>query len=239
MANRGRFLLATSILSLNLFLILSIEQAAAQSTGSVTTVSAANFTAPVAPDSIAAAFRVNLATRTEIAAGLPLPTELAGTTVVIKDQAGIERMAPLFFVSSGQVNLTIPAGTGTGTATVTIRSGGGVVSTGTVEVRASAPGLFSARSDGRGIAAAQMLRVKTDGAQITEDVFQFSDQGAIAKPVCLGLAGERLFLILFLTGIRAYRMAEPSASSSITKRSSLVMLDRRAHLSGSIRSTSS
>jgi photosystem II stability/assembly factor-like uncharacterized protein len=75
-----------------------------------TTVSAASFSrSALAVESIAAAFGQNFATRTEVAGGLPLPTQLAGTTITILDSLGVERLAPLFFVSPQQINYLIPA----------------------------------------------------------------------------------------------------------------------------------
>jgi Pectate lyase superfamily protein len=60
---------------------------------------------------------------TQAATGLPLPLSLAGTTARLKDGAGIERAAPLFFVSPTQLNLLVPAGAAEGAATMTIVSG--------------------------------------------------------------------------------------------------------------------
>jgi hypothetical protein len=71
----------------------------------------------LAPEMIVAVFGVNLATGTEIAATIPLPTILRGTTVSVKDSAGIERSAQLFFVSSGQLNYLMPPGTAAGSGT--------------------------------------------------------------------------------------------------------------------------
>jgi uncharacterized protein (TIGR03437 family) len=42
------------------------------------------------------------------AASTPLPTELAG--VRVRDALGVERLAPLFFVSPSQINYLMPAG---------------------------------------------------------------------------------------------------------------------------------
>ncbi|MFM8395890.1 MAG: cohesin domain-containing protein, partial [Acidobacteriota bacterium] len=64
----------------------------------------------LAPDSIVAAFGTDLATTTAAVPTLPLPLNLAGTTVRILDAAGVETMAPLFFVSPLQVNYHLPAG---------------------------------------------------------------------------------------------------------------------------------
>ena len=175
----------------------------AAQTGRVTTVSAASFAAgsPVAPDSIASAFGQGLATLTQAATTLPLPAELGGTRVGVTDSRSVERAAPLFFVSPGQVNFLIPGDTAAGTATVTVRSGNGAVSTGSVEVRATAPGLFTAAGSGRGVAAAQALRVRADGSRSLSLVFR----GTVAEPIDLGAEGDQLYLLLAGTGIRGFR----------------------------------
>jgi uncharacterized protein (TIGR03437 family) len=51
---------------------------------------------------------------------VPLPTTLGGVQVKVKDAAGVERNAPLFFVSAGQINFLVPQGTGNGTANLTV-----------------------------------------------------------------------------------------------------------------------
>jgi uncharacterized protein (TIGR03437 family) len=168
-------------------------------------VSAASFTGTsVASESIVAAFGAALATRTEVASTVPLPTVLAGTTVRVRDSAGVERLASLFFVSAGQINYAIPMGAALGMSTITITSGDGAVSTATVTIERVAPGLFAANSTGQGVAAAQVVRVKADGTQITEQVAVFDSASGqfIAAPIDFGPPGEELFLVLFGTGIR-------------------------------------
>jgi uncharacterized protein (TIGR03437 family) len=175
--------------------------------GAVANASAASFnTDALANESIAAAFGLRLATATQAAITLPLPTALAGTTVKLRDSAGTERFAPLFFVSSGQVNYQIPPGTATGKATVTITSGDGSVSSGTIQINAVAPGIFAANSNGQGVAAGYALRVKADGSQITEPIAQFdttlSPPRYVTAPLDLGPPTDRVFLVLFGTGTR-------------------------------------
>jgi uncharacterized protein (TIGR03437 family) len=168
------------------------------------TVSAASFeTTALAPGSIAAAFGVSLATRVEAAASQPLPTTLAGTTVRIRDSAGVERLTQLFFVAPNQVNCLIPPETATGAGVITVRSGDGTVSTGSLEIKSAAPAIFTANSDGQGVPAAVLLRVKSGGQQITEPLAQFDSalNRFKPKPIDFGPEGERVFLILFLTGI--------------------------------------
>jgi uncharacterized protein (TIGR03437 family) len=173
--------------------------------GTVTSVSAASFNSMgLASEAITASFGARLAAVTQAAATLPPPTSLAGTTVKVKDSAGIERLAPLFFVSPTQVNYQVPPGTAPGAATVTITSGDGAVSTGLALVKAVAPSLFTANGDGQGVAAALALRIKADGSQQLEPVAQFdaAQNKLVARPLDLGPEGEQVYLLLFGTGIR-------------------------------------
>ncbi len=176
------------------------------SSTAVTTVSAASFEAvPVAPESIVAAFGAQLATQTVLASdadpntpGIQLPTQLAGTTVEVNGQR-----AGLFFVSPGQVNYVMPV-TGSGNANVVIKSGDGTTSNGTVQSAQVAPSVFTANANGSGVPAATLLRVKTNGLQSFEALSQFNAAVGryTTKPIDPGPEGERLFIILFLTGVR-------------------------------------
>src|SRR5262245_35317622 len=171
----------------------------------VANVSAASFLgATLASESIAAAFGATLAMTTQSAGAIPLPTILAGTQIKVKDSAGIERLAPLFFVSPRQINYQIPPGTANGPAMVTVTSGDGGVSTGASLIAAVAPGLFTANSDGNGLAAAVALRVKADGSQNFEPIAQFdaTQNRTVAIPIDLGPESDQVFLLLFGTGIK-------------------------------------
>ncbi|MGH9841200.1 MAG: BACON domain-containing protein, partial [Blastocatellia bacterium] len=177
-------------------------------TRSVTSVSAASFTGQsLASEAIVAAFGQNLATQVAVAETLPLPTTLAGTTVKVRDSAGEERLAPLFFVAPAQINYQIPVDTAAGEATVTITSGNAQVSTGMLNIAAVAPGLFSAASSGQGVAAAIVLRVKAGGAQSYEPVARYdaAQNRFVALPIDLGGEGDQVFLILYGTGFRHRR----------------------------------
>lgn len=171
----------------------------------VTTVSAAAFEqVPVAPDSIVTAFGSQLASSIVIAndadpntPGIQLPTDLAGTTVEVNG-----RKAGLFFVSPTQINYMMPPATESGTANVVVKFGQ-TISNGTVMVSRVAPGIFTANSNGRGVPAATVLRVKQDGTQRYESLYQFNQQalGYITKPIDVP-SGDLVVLVLFLTGIR-------------------------------------
>jgi uncharacterized protein (TIGR03437 family) len=183
----------------------------------VASVSAASFLGgSLAAESIVASFGTAMATRVEVASTLPLPTQLAGTTVRVRDSAGTERLAPLFFAAPAQINLQIPPGTATGQATITVTSGDGTVSGGAANIATVAPGLFSANASGQGVAAAAALRVKADGTQLFEAVARFdaAQNRFVALPIDLGPESEQVFLILFGTGFR-FRGSLPAASLSI------------------------
>jgi uncharacterized protein (TIGR03437 family) len=171
----------------------------------VASVSAASFLGgSLASESIVAAFGTALATRVEVASTLPLPTTLAGTTVRVRDSAGTERLAPLFFVAPTQINLQIPPGTVAGQATITVTSGDGTVSGGGANIATVAPGFFTANASGQGVAAATVLRVRADGTQVFEPVARFdaAQNRFVAAPIDLGPESEQVFLILFGTGFR-------------------------------------
>lgn len=172
----------------------------------IANVSAASFTdaAALANESIVSAFGTSLAIGVQSVSSLPLPTTLAGTTVKVKDNAGAERPAPLFFVAPTQVNYLIPSGTSSGSAMITITSGDGTISAGAVQIATVAPGLFSANANGQGVAAAIALRVKSDGSQLFEAVARFdpAQNRFIAAPIDLGPATDQVFLLLFGTGWR-------------------------------------
>lgn len=74
-------------------------------------------------------------------------------SITVTDALGSTRPAQLLSVSPVQTNFVIPAGTAPGNATVTLRGRDGSTATGTVEVRAVAPGIFTLDGSGRGKAA--------------------------------------------------------------------------------------
>jgi uncharacterized protein (TIGR03437 family) len=171
----------------------------------VASVSAASFSGgTLAADSIVAGFGTKLATGTASASTQPLPTTLVGTTVKVRDSAGTERLAPLFFVGPGQVNYLIPAGTANGAATVTVTSGDGTVSTGTLNIVSVAPSLFSANASGQGVASGVVLRVKADGSQVFEPLatLDAAQNRFVAVPIDVSNTNEQVFLVLFGTGFR-------------------------------------
>ncbi len=163
----------------------------------------------VAPESIVSGFGVDLATATEAAGSMPLPTTLAGVSVAVTDSQGEQRPASLFFVSPKQINYQIPPGTSLGEGEVSVHRGPNpfasiMLAGGNVQVASVAPALFAANSDGRGVAAALVQRVRSDGSQTFEQVAQFdsAQDRFVSAPINLGPESDPVFLILFGTGIR-------------------------------------
>ncbi len=191
----------------------------------VANVSAASYlSTSLAPESIVSAFGSGLATSTLAASSSPLPTTLAGATVKVRDSAGTEHLAPLFFVSPAQVNYQMPAGTAPGGATIIITSGDGSVSVGNSQIATIAPGLFTVNASGQGVAAAVVFRVKADGSQSYEPVAQFdtAQNKFVAIPIDLGPETDQVFLILFATGLR-YRSALSAVSAKLGATDAQVM----------------
>lgn len=167
--------------------------AAARST--VVTVNAASYDAAVAPGAIAAAFGAGLASGTDQAAGLPLPTELKGTSVSLVDSLGVEHEAPLFFVSSGQINYLIPESAALGAGRLMISDAQGIIAEGEVQIVSAAPALFTFSSNGRG---APVGLTTIDGVVFDSVV----NSDGSPKPIYPGHTWQPSYLTLFGTGLR-------------------------------------
>ena len=142
----------------------------------------------------------NLATGTAQAGTSPLPTTLAGTTVIVKDALGTSRPAPLFYVSPGQVNYLVPADTALGTGSITITAANGATSSVAAQFVPVAPGLFTLNA--ANLLAGSILRVVGSG-QKAEDLYQVDGSGAVVpRPVDAGSQAEPAYLIAYGTGIR-------------------------------------
>ena len=180
----------------------------------LTSVSAASFRQEaLAPESIGAAFGTNLATSTASATTIPLPTELAGTTLKIRrNEAGAtEQPVSLFFASPTQLNYLVPPMTASGQYILTATNGSNVTTLGPIQVAAVAPGIFTANNNGQGVPAAVAVRARGGAAVSTEPVFQAGATGFVPLPIDLGPETDTVFLVLFGTGFRFF-----SAISAVT-----------------------
>ncbi|MFN0119278.1 MAG: hypothetical protein ACKV2V_02130, partial [Blastocatellia bacterium] len=155
----------------------------------------------LAVESIAAAFGQDFAAASASATSVPLPTELAGTRVRVRDVSGTERAAPLFFVSPGQINYQVPAGTLPGPVAITITSANGQVATSSETVADTAVAVFTANSSGTGAPAGYVVRVR--GANLTYDPIWRVENGAIVPvDIEMGPEGDQVILVLACSGVR-------------------------------------
>jgi len=165
-------------------------------------INAAGSGTVVASGSIASAFGKQIGASTEAAHSLPLQTTLGGVSVSVMDSAKVSRLAPLFYVSPNQINFVVPDATATGMATVTIMNGDPMPPSTMVLVTAVAPGLFTANSQGTGVAAAIAIRRIIATQTDTEvPVFHCDANACSSAPIDLDDASN-VFLELFGTGIR-------------------------------------
>ena len=180
----------------------------------VATVSAASYRgSELARESIASAFGSNFATAAQGASTLPLPTTLAGASVKVRDSAGTERFAPLFYVAPTQINYQIPPGTANGAAEVSVLNSGIVVGKGTIIVMNTTPGLFSATANGKGLAAATIQRIR-NGISTYESAITLSQGQVIAVPIDVSQPTDEVYLALYTTGLR-YRSDLSNVSATI------------------------
>jgi uncharacterized protein (TIGR03437 family) len=145
----------------------------------------------VAPDSLAAAYGLNLVSQ---------PAQ--PTTLTVQDSAGVTRTGTVLYVGANQVNFVVPHGTAPGVATVTIANGG-VTLTSTASVQNIAPSIFSASGSGMGVAAATAVAVQVPNPALRSPVpvVQCDSSGCVAVPIDTGI-DRPVTLSLYGTGIR-------------------------------------
>jgi uncharacterized protein (TIGR03437 family) len=179
----------------------------------LTSVPAASFTGTtLAVESIVAAFGTELAASVESATSLPLPTRLGQTTLSLRDEAGKETAAPLFFVSPTQINYLVPAGVASGQANIIVRVGDRIAGAGAMLITSLQPSLFSANANGQGVAAGVTLRIAGGGQQTFDAIVTYDAVQRVFTPKPIDLAGnDPVFLLLYGTGIR-----RRSALSAVT-----------------------
>jgi len=141
-----------------------------------------------------------LAQGTQEASVIPLPSEMQGAQVQLTDSNGAVWLAPLLYVSAGQINYQIPSGVAPGLANVAVLNGSAMVAAGVLEVTNIAPTLFTANATGQGVAAAQIQRVHPDGSYAYEGVAIYDSTSEQFVPAPISFNGDSLYLILYGTG---------------------------------------
>src|SRR5262245_35380875 len=204
---------------------LSTERVKAATYPPLTVVSAASYSEEaLAPDAIAAAFGDNLSTNTVAASdvdpnipGMQLPTTLGGTTVRVD---GVP--AQLLFVSKRQINFIIPseikpADSYGRSIILEVLSDGKEVTRQVIGVYKTAPAIFTHDSSGRGFPAAVLVRARANGDQIYESLMQRDERtGELSmRPIDLSDESERVFIALFLSGVR--RASDPNNDGNLNE----------------------
>jgi uncharacterized protein (TIGR03437 family) len=147
-------------------------------------VSAASFTAPVAPGGLFSIFGRNLATSATSSLDVPWPTKLAGTSLKVN---GID--APLYFVSDKQINAQLPFETPAGSALVSVTNSLGASDSVIVNVVPAAIGIFVYPGTNRAIAQNQdftlnsLTNPESAGRVV---VVYLTGQGAVSPAVPTG-----------------------------------------------------
>ncbi len=148
---------------------------------------------------IVAGFGSGLSVNVVSATTNPLPTQLDGTEIEVRDSTSTTRKAGLFFVAPTQANYVIPAGTANGAATISVKRSGTTVAEGNVTIESVSPGIFTANASGTGVPAAVGLRI-IGTAQTFETIF--TSPGGVPTATPINLATGDFYLILFGTGVK-------------------------------------
>lgn len=128
-------------------------------------------------------------------------TKLADAAITVRDSAGAERDGATSYTFETQANFFVPAETAVGDATVIARRGNEIVATTTVRVEATSPGIFAINSNGKNIANAQALHVRSSGERYgVPTYFCQTRQGCFPLPI--NVSEDDVFLTLYGTGIR-------------------------------------
>lgn len=168
--------------------------------GSVVTVNGASFQSSLAADAIGTAFSdVDMTTQTlvgfdtdPLAFGVQLPYDLGGVRMLVSGTP-----VGLFFVSPRQINFHLPKTFAEGLHPVSVSTQEGRTITGTVLLNRNAPGVFTREQNGSGQAMALWYLFRNG--------IPFRIYPAGSLPASEIRAGDRLFFVVFATGINSGR----------------------------------
>lgn len=156
----------------------------------------------IAPGSLASLYGTNLATKIATASSQPLPLTLGDARLAVTDAAGIERAAPLLYVSPTQINFLVPDGTAPGAAKLVV-TGATASQTFSATVGAIAPLLFSLDGTGGGLAAASAIQTQANDPALQTPIPVYTCTGSSCVPVPIDLSEDTdTYLTLYGTGIR-------------------------------------
>jgi uncharacterized protein (TIGR03437 family) len=168
----------------------------------LTVVSGANSGGSAVPGSLATAYGTNLAATTAMASGSNLPTALGGISLSVRGADGVDRLAQLAYVSPGQINFLVPAGTPANYAAFNVTPPG---QTGPGDARSALLSdgnfeIFTADSSPTGVAAAIVETADAAGNVTTYPAYRCSGNSCQAAPIQLS-GSTSTYLVLFMTGV--------------------------------------
>ena len=179
----------------------AVAPAAPTSSSPLSIKNSASFAAgaSLAPDMIAFAEAPAIASQLTTASPGPWPSTLSGVSVQITDSQGQTQLSPIYFAAPTAIGFLIPANAALGAATIKSTTSTGATFSGTIDIARVAPGLYTAKSSGSGVAAGFAIHVA--GSAQTQNLL-FDPASTNAVPVDLGVASDQVFLSLYGTGFR-------------------------------------
>jgi uncharacterized protein (TIGR03437 family) len=103
-----------------------------------------------------------------------------------------------------------------GAAVFTVVKADAAAPSGVTNIASVAPAVFGANSNGQGVAAGLIFRVRANGPSGFEPIVQFDSarNAWVSVPINLGPPSDALYLVLFVTGAR-FRSSLESVSLSV------------------------
>ncbi len=182
----------------------------------VSVVSSANWeSTAVAPSQLVTAFGAGFATRDLVEPPRPTPHGMEETTIAVTDSAGKSQTASMqpsarswrltpYYLSPFVGSFVIPAGLAQGPAELKVMRGATTLLTGSFRVEAVSPGIYSANSNGAGVAAAMAEQTGATGT-VQQPVFSCQADivaSCLSTPLKLNASSGTVSLTLYGTGIR-------------------------------------
>jgi len=153
-------------------------------------VNGADFTLNFSPGMLMSIFGTNLATATKLATEFPLPTALDGVSVEVIDGART-LTAPLFFVSTGQINAQLPFDITSASVQVRVKNSTGTSASQTIPIVARCPRILTKTMNGRGdaiVTHADFTVVSTDAPALAGEIviLFLAGLGAVSPSIAAG-----------------------------------------------------
>jgi N-acyl-D-amino-acid deacylase len=122
-------------------------------------------------------------------------------TVLLRDNAGVDRPADILYSAPDQLNVLLPGESAPGNATVVFRRENWEDAAAGVVVANVSPGLFTVNP--AGLAAASLVRVTPGREPAWESVFQVDQSGNIGpRSIVFNNESDQLWIVLYGTGLR-------------------------------------